>query len=104
MLNDNKIVLLKCLLEEYEIEECYKILETIEALKINYGDYLITEPINCDEELKRVEFADYELCSALFTMLLREDHFCNGMFAQRQAEGQIQKIILRMIELLENQG
>jgi len=46
--------------------------------------------------------ADYELCSALFTMLLREEHFCNGTFEQRQSSGQVQKIIQRMIELLEN--
>lgn len=103
MSNGNKIMQLKCLLEEKEAEKCYKILETIGDLKTNYGDYLITEPINCDEELKRVESADYELCSALFTMLLREDHFCNGMFTQRQVAGQVRIIILRMIEILECQ-
>ena len=36
---------------------------------------MITEPIDCNEELKRVPGADYELCTALLTMLLREDHF-----------------------------
>ena len=36
---------------------------------------MTTEPINCNEELKRLESADYDLCSALLTMLLREDHF-----------------------------
>lgn len=33
--------------------------------KSNYTDYLITEPINFVEELKRVPEADYELCTAL---------------------------------------
>ena len=31
--------------------------------------------INTDEELKRLPSADYDLCCALITMLLREDHF-----------------------------
>lgn len=40
--------------------------------KSNYTDYLITEPINFVEELKRVPEADYELCTALLTMLVKE--------------------------------
>lgn len=50
-------------------------LEETGDLKTNYWDYMTTEPINCNEELKRLECADYDLCSALLTMLLREDHF-----------------------------
>ena len=38
--------------------------------KSNYTDYLITEPIDLVEELKRVPEADYELCTALLTMLV----------------------------------
>ena len=41
--------------------------------KSNYTDYLITEPINFVEELKRVPEADYELCTALLTMLAKEE-------------------------------
>lgn len=39
--------------------------------KSNYTDYLITEPIDLVEELKRVPEADYELCTALLTMLAK---------------------------------
>ena len=53
------------------------------------------------EELKRLECDDYDLCSALLTMLLREDHFCNGTFAQRVESGQVERIVQRMIKLLE---
>lgn len=102
MSNDNKKIQLKYLLEERRVEEFYRILETTGDLKSNYGDYLITGPINCDEELERVDSADYELCAALLTMLLREDYFCNGTFAQRYASGEVAKVILHMIELLEN--
>ena len=41
--------------------------------KSNYTDYLITEPIDLVEELKRVPEADYELCTALLTMLVNEN-------------------------------
>ena len=41
--------------------------------KSNYTDYLITEPIDLVEELKRVPEADYELCTALLTMLVKEE-------------------------------
>ena len=42
--------------------------------KSNYTDYLITEPINFVEELKRVPEADYERCTALLTMLVKEEN------------------------------
>ena len=79
----------------------YETLESLGDIKTNYGDYMTTEPINCDEELKRLPNADYELCSALLTMLLREDHFCNGSFERRCREGQVRPIIDRMIQLLD---
>ena len=75
-----------------------KLLEDLGDLKTNYGDYMITEPIDCNEELKRVSGADYELCTALLTMLLREDHFSNGSFDRRFADGQVLPVLVRMIQ------
>lgn len=49
-------------------------------LKNNYGDYMITEPIDCDEELERIPKADYELCTALLTMLLERGSFFQWFF------------------------
>lgn len=72
------------------------LLKTMGDLKTNYGDYMITEPIDCNEELKRVPGADYELCTALLTMLLREDHFSNGSFDRRFADGQVLPVLVRM--------
>ena len=63
---------------------------------------MTTAPINCNEELKRTETADYDLCCALLTMLFREDHFAQfGCFDSRYENGDVQKIIDRMIFLLE---
>ena len=52
------------------------------------------------EELKRVFNADYDLCAALLTMILREDHFSSGSFKQRFAAGQVLPILNRMRDLL----
>ncbi len=58
------------------------------------------EPIDCNEELKRISGADYELCTALLTMLLREDHFSNGSFERRFADGQVLPVLVRMKDVL----
>ena len=79
------------------------LLEKIGGLKLNYYNYLITEPIQVDEELKRVETADFDLCCALLTMLIREDHFNgHGCFERRCENGDVQKIIDRVICVLED--
>ena len=82
------------------VSNYYEALENIGDMKYNYGDYMITEPIECHEELKRLPEADYDLCCALLTMLLREDHICNGSFERRHRAGDVQPILDRMIALL----
>ena len=81
-------------------EEMYYKLEDLGDLKKNYSDYMTTEPINIDEELDRVPEADYELCTALLTALLREDHFNNGSFQRRQRAGEVNMILERMLAVL----
>ena len=82
-------------------ERYYDLLEQMGDLKRNYWDYMTTEPINCNTELLRLSSADYELCTALLTMLLREDHFSNGSFRERMASGAVDAILDRMIENLK---
>ena len=105
MTNTEKIWLLSqeppqpcCLVDYYQ-----GLLERMGDLICNYGDYLVTEPINCDEELKRVSTADYELCCALFTMLFREDHFDNGSFDHRVERGDVKLIVERMRDLIREE-
>ena len=80
------------------------ILEACGVLKIKYTEYLITRPIDCDQELLRLPTADYDTCCALLTMLLREDYFSNGSFEERQRAGQVKPIVDRMITLLRDQA
>ncbi len=86
--------------EEISIEKYYSTLEEIGDYKSNYKDYMTTAPINVDIELSRLSNSDYELCTALLTMLLREDYFSNGSFEERYSNGQVMPVIERMIELL----
>ena len=82
----------------------YVALEKMGNMKYNYHDYLITEPVDCDKELNRLPEADYDLCCALLTMLLREDHFSNGSFSRRYKAGDVQPVIDRMISLLSEES
>ena len=80
------------------------VLEQCNALKSNYHEYMTTSPVDCDKELLRLSVADYDLCCALLTMLLREDHFNNGSFERRQGNGQVKPIIERIIYLLRQKN
>lgn len=103
MTNAEKIKAIQCLLDKPDNEGAYyKLLEDMGGLKINYRDYMITEPIDCDVELERLPTADWDLACAMLTTLLREDHFSNGSFMRRQRKGQVNAILNRMIELLTN--
>ena len=90
--------------EMMSAEHFYDVLEKCDALKTNYHEYMTTAPINCDEEVRRLSTADYDLCCALLTMLLREDHFCNGSFDRRQRCGQVKPIVERLIDLLKQEN
>ena len=87
------------------IECFYDVLEKCNALKTNYKEFMTTEPIDYDVELRRLPAAGFDLCCALLTMLLREDRVCNGAFDKRQKCGQVQPIVRRILELLaQNNG
>ncbi len=100
--NEEKIRKIQRTLEKREPhEEVYvELLNAMGDMKNNYGDYMITEPMDCDEELKRVPGADYDLCTALLSMLLREDQFSDGSFGRRFDDGQVLPVLVRMKDVL----
>lgn len=103
MTNAEKIVAIQKVIDHPNTEELYyDLLESMGDTKGNYWDYMTTEPINCDIELRRLPNADYDLCTALLTMLLREDHFSNGALQERYKAGQVDAILSRMILLLNS--
>lgn len=92
-----------CSNEKASAETFYLALEKCNAIKNNYYDYMSTQPIDCDTELLRLNTANYDLCCALITMLLREDHFSNGSFENRLRQGEVVPIIKRMLFLLSSE-
>jgi hypothetical protein len=101
MTNSEKILAIQFAIDHPNTEELYyDLLERMGDLKRNYWDYMSSEPINCNIELQRLPTADYDLCAALLTMLLREDHFSNGACRARYESGQVNAILHRMIALL----
>ena len=104
MTNSEKCLAIQCAIDHPNTEELYyDLLERMGDLKRNYWDYMSTEPINCDIELQRLPAADYDLCAALLTMLLREDHFSNGALRERYEAGQVDAILQKMIALLKSE-
>lgn len=86
-------------------EDLYvNLLRTMGDLKNNYGDYMITEPLDYNKELKRIPSADYELCTALLSMMLREHHFTKGSFDRRFADGQVLSVLERMKYVLSTRA
>lgn len=103
MTNTEKIEKLERLMvlntaREYHYYDC---LQDIGDLKENYYNYLTTSPMDPEIEIKRIPEADYNLCAALLTMLLREDHFSNGQFERRYQQGDVTSILQRMVSLLK---
>ncbi len=102
MINEEKIIKIQNILENPgRVSSYYKLLEDMGDMKYNYHDYLESAPVNCEYELLKLPTADYELCTALFTMILREDHFSNGSFERRLRNGQVDAILKRMVDLLK---
>lgn len=103
MTNKDKIIEIQNMINEESAtpKNYHCLLEKMDDLITNYGDYMITEPIDCKQELERLEKTDYELCAALLTMLLRADHFDNGSFERYYRQGTVHAIMKRMIELLK---
>lgn len=100
----NKIDLVEQVIKQHSKNErlYYDLLDSFGGPICNYSDYLSTEPINCDVELKDVDKADLKKCLALLTMVLREDHFCCGTLVRRIENGQVKSILERMVFILKN--
>ena len=82
-----------------DVASYYEIMGNAGWIEFKYKSYMTTEPVNVNKELKRLPSADFHLCCVLLTMLLREDHFSNGSFKYRIADGSVDRILSRMITL-----
>ena len=81
----------------------YDRLDEAGLIAYDYGSYMVTEPLNVDEEVRRIIDADFDLCRALLTLLFREDNFVNGSFDTRVERGDVKLIVERMRDLLREE-
>ncbi len=80
-----------------------QILKKTGVYKEDYEKYMSSDSsINIDEELARLDGADYDLACAILTALMREGYFCGENWFQRRVKnGLFDKAIGRVISLLE---
>ena len=78
------------------VTSCFEIMKNAGWIEYKYSRFMTTVPIDVNEELKRLPDADFGLCCALMTMLLREDHFSNGSFEHRIVDGSVARVLARM--------
>lgn len=88
-----KIRLLEEMKRSRSKEKILKKMEQLGIYKKNCNDYLVTEPVDIRKELERIPEADYELCSALLSVLVRQADFLSYL-------AEIRQTIDRMIFLL----
>ena len=101
MTNIEKIKKIQAVLDSNtpRVEHYYRLLEDMEDIVYNYTDFVEQ---NVDNEFIKLEDADYHMCCCLMTLILKEDHFINGKFEDRFAEGKVTQILQKMVMLLKS--
>ena len=89
-------------LEKPRFGELFKFLESNGMVVHNYSDFASSAPIDVDFELENLDSCDVEKCCALVVMMYREDHFCNGSLLERWQNGEMQKVLRRLMQLINN--
>lgn len=77
------------------------VLRMNDLILIDDEKYFGAGKIDADAQLSGLDLCGFEQCAALLTMLLREDYWFDHSFDMRLKQGWPQKIVARMIRLLE---
>lgn len=78
------------------------VLETVyraDLMDLDYASNLTTKPIHIEEEMKKLNDADYVFTRALLTAIFREDHFMNGSLYERIENGDLLKVLKKLKKL-----
>ena len=111
MRNEDKINELKALGKTPDMEDVFDTLEKIGDLKVNYDEILrdatekwkVGGPSIFDIAISEyLETGNYNEVAAVLTFLTREDKGEPGAFKRRSKNGEIKKVIDRMIQLLQS--
>ena len=111
MRNEDKINELKALGKTPDMEDVFDTLEKIGDLKVNYDEILrdatekwkVGGPSIFDIAISEyLDTGNYNEVAAVLTFLTREDKVACGAFERRSKNGEIRKVIDRMIQLLQS--
>lgn len=83
-------------LNGFSYAEFYETLITSEFIDYDYSTHLSEGPIIIDEEIRKIKNADFIFAKAMLTAIMREDHFCNGSFEKRVANGDVYQVIRKL--------
>lgn len=94
---------LEKLLKAKDVSEFARFWEGRDLIVKDYGRHVVWDKagIDADETVKKIPSANEEELRAFMTMLIREDHFCDGRFKERLKEGWPQKIVERLMKFAE---
>ena len=111
MRNEDKINELQALGKTPDMEDVFDTLEKIGDLKVNYDEILrdatdkwkVGGPSIFDIAISEyLDTGNYNEVAAVLTFLTREDKVACGAFERRSKNGEIKKVIDRMIQLLQS--
>lgn len=86
--------------EQPKCDELLSFLDINGMVVRDYYNYISSTPIDVDYELMQIASADLEKSAALLSMLFREDHFSEGSFEKRWRKGEVQKVLQRMLDVI----
>ncbi|MGM0395682.1 MAG: DUF6508 domain-containing protein, partial [Bacillota bacterium] len=89
-------------LKESFIDSESDFLETVyraDLMDRDYASNLTTKPIHIEEEMKKIDDADYVISRAILTAILREDHFTNGSLIERIENGDLLRVLKKLKKL-----
>ena len=89
-------------MEVPDYDTLYRFFESHGMIIYNYYDYFSSEPMDITAELQKLSTADLKMCCVLMTAMFRENHFDNFAFVSRCEKGDVQKVISRMMEVINN--
>lgn len=81
----------------------YSLLSLLNCEGMNYWDYMHNEenePVNINSEMKYLKEEGLMFALAMLTAILREDHFSNGSLIERIENGDVDKVLERVLETI----
>lgn len=105
MTNNEKIAVIRYVMTTRpEHDRFYgQVLKMVGGADCNYYNHLSSNPFDIDQEIKEIYCTDMLKCRALITVIIRRDGYGYDSLGNTVRNGNMNKILKRMIELLKNE-